>query len=65
MEGFLEFIISNDLESFEIISLTARTDFKTLATQINSLSPKFAVIEDSSKLEDLKKERIKGKKDNI
>jgi len=47
-------VIQNDLKRFEIIALTARTDSKTLAAQINLLQPKFAVIEDEKKLTELK-----------
>lgn len=47
-------VIQNDRERFEIIALTARTDAKTLAAQINLLQPKFAAIEDEKKLAELK-----------
>lgn len=47
-------VILNDRKHFEIIALTARTDSKTLALQVNLLQPQFAVIEDEKKLAELK-----------
>lgn len=47
-------VIKNDRERFEIIALCARSDAKTLASQIDLLQPKFAVIEDVEKFAALK-----------
>jgi len=47
-------VIKNDLARFEVVALTARSDYKTLAAQVNLLNPKFAVIEDEKKLSELK-----------
>ena len=47
-------VIKNDLARFEVVTLTARSNYKTLAAQVNLLQPKFAVIEDEKKLGELK-----------
>ena len=47
-------VILNDREHFKVVALTARTDAKTLASQVNLLQPQFAVIEDEKKFAELK-----------
>lgn len=47
-------VIKNDLEKFEVATLTAQSDAKTLAAQANELKPKYVVIEDEKKLTELK-----------
>ncbi len=47
-------VIKNDLEKFEILVLTAQNDVKNLAAQANFLKPKFVVIENEKKLDELK-----------
>ncbi len=57
-------VIKNAPEKFEVTFLTARQDFQTLASQINLLEPKFAVIEDEKKFLQLK-EKVKTKKTKL
>ncbi len=57
-------VIKNAPEKFEVTFLTARQDFQTLASQINLLEPKFAVIEDKKKFLQLK-EKVKTKKTKL
>lgn len=49
-------IIADNLDKFEVTSLAAGSGFKTLAKQARILRPKYVVLEDKSKYQDLKNE---------
>jgi len=52
-------IIQANLESFDVVALVAGSGYKTLAKQARLLKPKYVVLEDKSKYQDLKDE-LKG-----
>lgn len=49
-------ILKNNLDQFKVIALVAGSGYKTLARQAEILKPKYVVLEDKSKYEELKNE---------